>query len=235
MFQTERDTYEESRFEMKLQNVRQKFVTKVFGIVLAQLVCTMLTVTTGFFYPRLFALVEPLQLFLVLAYAGILLALTCSESLARTVPTNYFLLGALTLIQSILVYSTVKFMNVSIVLSACLYTSMLLTALCAFSHYTTSDFTSPAFNLKFLFLQLGLSVVLFFFPIHNAFMVFISGMIFSTYIIIDLQLIMGRKGISFLSDDYILAAITLYTDIIQLYIQIAKLLEGNEKDKKKRH
>lgn len=235
MFQTEKDTYEESKFEMKLQNVRQKFVTKVFGIVLAQLVCTMFTVVLGFCFPRLADFIEPFQLFFVIIYAGILLALTCSKDLARTVPTNYILLGVLTFIQSVLVYSTVKFMNVSILLSACLYTVTLLSALCAFSHYTNTDFTSPAFNLKFLFLQLILSVVLFFFPIQNAFMVFISGMIFSTYIIIDLQLIMGRKEVSFLSDDYILAAITLYTDIIQLYLQIAKMLENNEKDKKKRN
>ena len=47
---------------------------------------------------------------------------------------------------------------------------------------------------------------------------------FSIYLIFDTQLILGRFGMQYEIDDYILAALNIYIDIIQLFLFILNLL-----------
>ena len=42
--------------------------------------------------------------------------------------------------------------------------------------------------------------------------------IYSIYILIDTQLIMGRKSVKLSMDNYVLGAVLLYTDIIGLFL-----------------
>ena len=51
-----------------------------------------------------------------------------------------------------------------------------------------------------------------------------SVFLFSLYIIYDTQLILGNKSLSISEDDYILAVINLYLDIINLFIHILQLV-----------
>jgi len=46
---------------------------------------------------------------------------------------------------------------------------------------------------------------------------------FSAYIIYDTQLILGNRAREFSIDDYILAAMNLYLDIINLFLEILRL------------
>ena len=65
-------------------------------------------------------------------------------------------------------------------------------------------------------------------PIIN--IVYSSGgaLIFSFYIVYDTQLIVGgeHKKIMFHTDDYVLAAISLYLDVVNLFLYILELLNG---------
>jgi FtsH-binding integral membrane protein len=45
-------------------------------------------------------------------------------------------------------------------------------------------------------------------------------MIFSLYLIYDVQLVAGDKQKKFSEDDYILAALNIYLDIIGIFIQL---------------
>ena len=53
-------------------------------------------------------------------------------------------------------------------------------------------------------------------------------MLFSFYIVYDTQLIVGGKHrkIMFHIDDYVLAAVSLYLDVINLFLMILRLLNG---------
>lgn len=53
---------------------------------------------------------------------------------------------------------------------------------------------------------------------------FLGALLFGIYLIFDTQIIMGKFGNSLSIDDYIMGAMMLYIDIIQLFIQILKIL-----------
>lgn len=52
----------------------------------------------------------------------------------------------------------------------------------------------------------------------------IGVILFSIYIIYDTQLIIGNKSEMIEVDDYILGAFMLYTDIINLFIELLKII-----------
>jgi FtsH-binding integral membrane protein len=49
--------------------------------------------------------------------------------------------------------------------------------------------------------------------------------LFGVYIIYDTQLILGNKSNSIDLDDYIIGAFMLYTDVVNLFLQMLQLLE----------
>ncbi len=58
----------------------------------------------------------------------------------------------------------------------------------------------------------------------------VLGAVYSIYLLIDTQLIMGGRNKSLTLDNYVLGSVILYVDIIQLFLQLLKILG----DKKKR-
>ena len=50
--------------------------------------------------------------------------------------------------------------------------------------------------------------------------------IYSIYLVIDTQLIMGGKRYQIELDDYILGAIILYTDVVMLFLYLLQLIGG---------
>lgn len=58
---------------------------------------------------------------------------------------------------------------------------------------------------------------------------FLFTFIYSAYILIDTQLILGGKNKELSLDDYILGSVILYTDIISLFLKILQIL-GKKKD-----
>ena len=52
----------------------------------------------------------------------------------------------------------------------------------------------------------------------------LGAIVFGIYIIIDTQLIMGNGKYQITMDDYILAALVIYIDIIQIFLYILRLL-----------
>jgi len=57
----------------------------------------------------------------------------------------------------------------------------------------------------------------------------ILGAVYSIYILIDTQLIMGGKNKSLTLDNYVLGSVILYVDIVQLFLQILKILGEKKK------
>jgi len=47
--------------------------------------------------------------------------------------------------------------------------------------------------------------------------------VFGIYIIYDTQMIVGSRGAQFSTDDYIMAAMMLYIDIMQMFLEILRL------------
>ena len=77
--------------------------------------------------------------------------------------------------------------------------------------------------------------ILMFSPSHMGSMVYaaLGALLFSAYLIFDTQMIVGGKrdrAMEFSVDDYVPAAISLYVDIIQLFIYMLQLF--GEKDRR---
>jgi hypothetical protein len=53
--------------------------------------------------------------------------------------------------------------------------------------------------------------------------------IFGIYVIVDTQMIMGSHKYGITMDDYILGALILYIDIIQLFLYILRLLSESRR------
>merc|ERR1711973_496670 len=107
----------------------------------------------------------------------------------------------------------VTFYDVAVVVQAFFLTCAVVAGLTAFTFQTKRDFTHWGTGL-----MAGLWIL-----ILGGFMqVFVGGaLLFSGFIIFDTQMIMTRVS----PEEYIMATIELYLDIINLFIEILKILE----------
>ena len=149
--------------------------------------------------------------------------LVCVKSLARSVPINYFLLFTFTACESIIVaYICSLVKNPEIVLTAVCLTAAIVLALTLYAFTTDSDFTTCgafAFIVGALFLLLGLFSI-FMGPKFYMVYCFFGVLLFGFYLIIDIQLIVGGKAGELKKDDYIIGAMMLYLDIINIFLYI---------------
>ncbi len=156
-------------------------------------------------------------------------SLVCYPELARSVPTNYILLFLFTFGESYLVANMTMYFTTKSVLLASLLTAAIVIALTIYAFKTETDFTYAGGSL-FVMLSALMVVSLFamFFQskILDMIIAFVSACLFGMYLIYDTQLIIGGEGkaASYSIDDYVLAAMNVYIDIIQLFIEILRLI-----------
>lgn len=216
--------------------VRNGFVRKVYGILSAQLLLTVLVaVPLQMVDPKWLAKNQWLLIVSVVVTLSTMCAMVCCQKLARSFPTNYILLFVFTLFEGVMVgFFSAAFTWQSVLLAAGITVAVFL-LLTIYAWNTTSDFTGAG---PYLFAALaclsvfGLVLCILGFcgvNIKVAMMVYdaIGVLIFVFYIIFDTQLILGVAGghkYEFSVDDYVFAALNLYLDIINLFIHILALL-----------
>jgi protein lifeguard len=226
-----------SKWEDK--KIRHGFLRKVFSIVSVQLLFTF-GVTWLFTMDSVKTYVQdPNNVYLVyLAYIGLfgtMIGLVCCDSVARKYPTNYFVLGLMTIFESYLLGIITSYYDTHIVFWAEIITISVTISLTLYALQTKYDFTTMGSML------LGGLVVLIIFGIINIFvhnqvlnMVYASlgALLFSFYLIYDVQLIAGgtHRKYQLAPDDYIFAAVCIYLDVINLFLFILELLNGGRRN-----
>lgn len=219
--------------------IRTQFVIKVLSILSCMLMITtsVVSIITVSKSTQLF-LLENWWLSLV---AGILLfsvsiVLGCSEKLRKSFPLNYALLLALTLTQSILLCYIVAAYETNSVFVGIFITCIVTGAVATLSASTTYDLTQLESHLVvavavLAVVQLGAFV---FVPsLRKIDTVFggVAAMVFCLYIALDIHLLLGNQHNQLYPEDYIGAVITLYIDVINLFIsllhQFGKRKESN--------
>jgi hypothetical protein len=115
-----------------------------------------------------------------------------------------------------------------IVMEAALLTLSVVVGLTVYAATTSTDFTYLGAYLwvAMMIFSMG-SMILYAFGIHHSFFKAVIGVIlFSAYLVWDTQMIMGGddKRAQFDEDSYILAAVSLYLDIINLFINLLQIL-----------
>jgi len=141
----------------------------------------------------------------------------------RDTPINFILLGIFTLIESYTISVIVSFYDQMAVLQAFLLTLAVTATLTAYTFQTKRDFSALPAVLTSLLLVLILGQLCnALFPSTTGELVlsmFGAGL-FSLFIIVDTQMIMNVIS----AEEYILATIQLYLDIVNLFVQILQIL-----------
>jgi protein lifeguard len=146
-------------------------------------------------------------------------------------------MAAFTLCESYLVSYVCSMYTASSVLLAASATLAATVGLTYYAMTTKEDFTSSRFVKKgilssVIWIALAVSLVNLFFIRSSILTMGIAALfavIYSVYLLIDTQMILGGRHNQVQLDDYILGATVLYVDIISLFLKILQLL-GKKKD-----
>lgn len=222
--------------------IRRGFIRKVYSILSAQLA---ITVAVGVcFHTQASAqwVAQNIGLFYAASWGSCLLLLgvtCCCSGAARAFPTNYLFLFALTLLQSVIVGFLVTFYTAESVLLAVAAVAVVFSGLTAYACFTKRDFTGCGPYLwagALCLFGFGFVVMLWamlFPPLPAAAdLLYAWGgvFLFSFYIVYDTQLIVGgNHKCQFDIDDYCFAALSIYLDIINLFIYLLRILGDRDR------
>eukprot|EP00331_Platyophrya_macrostoma_P030336 CAMPEP_0176446492 /NCGR_PEP_ID=MMETSP0127-20121128/24363_1 /TAXON_ID=938130 /ORGANISM="Platyophrya macrostoma, Strain WH" /LENGTH=245 /DNA_ID=CAMNT_0017832547 /DNA_START=24 /DNA_END=761 /DNA_ORIENTATION=- len=229
-------TYDSTSLKDCSINPRLGFIRKVYGIITAQLVFTVLVC-----WYAMFTFLDGFGAFIV-QNEGILVAaiivnfismcvVFCCKNVARDVPTNYILLGIFTFTEaySVAVICTIYQLQGmgDLVLMAAIMTAAMTFALTLYACTAKHDFTIYG-GILFIISCAMLLLVIFSIFTQNLFLhalICALGVIFyGIYLIYDTQLIIGGGTYELTIDDYVIGAIIIYIDIIILFLRILRLL-----------
>ncbi|CAG8460567.1 3108_t:CDS:2, partial [Scutellospora calospora] len=190
--------------------VRLAFVRKVYSILFAQI--SMSTAVAGLMIG--WAMFVSFILTFVL-----LITLQINH---RSYPKNFALLAAFTLAESYSIGTAVTYYDYNVVLRTLIVTSGLFIGIVLYTMQSKYDF-SGMFPLLYngLLLVLGISIVGIYIPFGGVFdfiFTIISIALFCAFIAYDTFDVMKTKH----PEEYILAAVDLYLDFVNLFLRILK-------------
>ncbi|KAL4461429.1 hypothetical protein ABPG72_015550 [Tetrahymena utriculariae] len=211
--------------------LRSGFVTKVYTILSAQMAVTAILCAFSMSNQK-FRNFQMNNFGLMIAALVVniicLLVLICSRDQARKVPNNYILLGVFTLCESYLVSFICGMTNPKIVFLAALFTMAIFLSLTLYACTTKSDFTTMGGTLYVIGMGLFVFGIFLIFTNNNVMHLIYAtacAVLFGFYILYDTQLIIGNKSYKYSIDDYIIASLELYMDIIGLFLQLLEILQ----------
>ena len=243
---------EENKVIQKI--TRQNFMKKVYGIVTFQLSLTTIFVILSQYKPIKNEMLKIYtqnynsmdSIYIICSLLSLISFIILICCVPRKFPINYILLISYTFFQSICIsFITIQYNLLSIILalgitSACAIglTFYALTTKKDFTIYggvlcaaTKRDFTFCGgflFASLFMFIIGGIITYFLGFNSDNLISCIIGGVIFSAYLVFDTQLISGEFGNKYSIDDYMIAALNIYLDLINMFIYILKIF-GNKK------
>lgn len=221
---------------------RMGFIRKVYAIFSAQMVCTIgitAVIMNNSNLQRF--LFQNFKIFMITSYlisTGVIVTLVSNPELRYKSPINFILLGIHTILQSISVGIFSSAINPRLVCLGTMHTLGTFLAITLYSFQPNEKFdltpfgnvllTGSASFLIGIFLNFFLKMPL----LDNI----ISGglaILFASYLAYDTQKIVGGKHhkYSYSPKEYILAALNLYQDVINLFIQIMNILMKLDKNK----
>ena len=217
-------------FNYKDENIRSGFIRKVYLILSTQLIITFLFILISFNVKsfREFQRANTWLLWVSIVLTIVLMyALGCYKEIARKVPLNYILLLIFTLAESYVVSFISSQYDKDTVLMAGAMTVGIVIALTLYAIFTKTDFTGcgPILLVCVVALILGGILSIFFYNKWlNLILSVIGVIVFGIYLVMDTQLVIGKNSKAYSIDDYIMAAMNLYIDIIQIFLYLLQIL-----------
>ncbi|XP_061189156.1 protein lifeguard 2-like [Saccostrea echinata] len=197
MYSEEDELLEHQFSAFSEKNVRLGFTRKVYGILLCQMVVTILVMV-------IFMYVEPVKEYSMnnpwmwFTATGItfvtMIVLACCEDVRRKFPMNMIFLGIFTLCESVLLGATTSYYDEVSVLLAVGITAGVCLGLTLLAFQTKFDFTMCG-GLLFVFLIIlivfGIFTAIFQSKILSVVYASVGALLFSFYLVFDIQLMSG--------------------------------------------
>ena len=211
---------------------------KVYGILSAQLtftaLFTLLVMNIGSSTQKAIFMNPALCVIVLVTYFTTFCALICCR-LDRKVPINYILLLVFTACVSFIVGSVCIRYNQVLVFEAAALTAAVVVGVTIYAFTTKTDYTmcGPIVFVISMIILTGFLLAIFLSPwtgykTMNLIWCCLGAFLFSFYLLCDTQMILGGKHKrQFEEDDYILAALILYLDIINMFLYILEALGNN--------
>ncbi|KAK9289204.1 hypothetical protein L1049_017678 [Liquidambar formosana] len=211
--------------------LRWGFVRKVYGILAAQIVLTTIVSSITVLYAPVNELLRGnsgLLLFLLVLPIVLLWPMYVYQ---QKHPLNFIFLGLFTVCMSFTVGVSCANTDGRIVLEALILTSAVVSSLTGYTFWASKKGKDFSYLGPILFASL---MVLFvtgfiqmFFPLGPTSVAVYGGMgaiVFSAYIVYDTDNLIKR----FTYDEYIWASVTLYLDILNLFLAILRVLRSTD-------
>ncbi|NXA45096.1 LFG4 protein, partial [Nothocercus julius] len=204
------------------------FLRKVYSILSVQILLTTVTSAVFLYWTGLQAFVHERPALLLISAFGSLATILALAFYRHQHPINLYLLFGFTLLEALSVAVTVSFYDVSVVFQAFILTTAVFLGLTAYTLQSKRDFSKfgagydAVFYLCFFFFLFEV-----FFHSESVELVFAAAgaLLFSGFIIYDTHLLMQRLS----PEEYILASINLYLDIISLFLNLLRVLDSINK------
>jgi len=206
------------------KHIRLGFMRKVYSLLSMQLGLTTLIGAVFLFTPGVKELVQANSWLLLPAFILSFALLIALHIKRKETPTNFILLAGFTVVQAYTVGVLVTFFDQTVVIEAFFLTAAVVIGLTAFTFQTTRDFSNMGaalFSGLLILIIGGFFQMAFGGELTDLAMAIGGAFLFSAFIIFDTQMIMKRVS----PEEYIMATIDLYLDIINLFIEILKILE----------
>ncbi|NXB94513.1 LFG4 protein, partial [Vidua chalybeata] len=210
-------------------HIRMAFLRKVYSILSVQVLLTTVTSAIFLYSTGLQAFVHERPALLLISAFGSLAVIVALTLYRHQHPVNlYLLFGFSSLIDRLLFLFIVSFYDVSIVLQAFILTTAVFLGLTAYTLQSKRDFSKFGAGLfACLWILIFSSFLRLFFYSETIELVFAAAgaLLFCGFIIYDTHLLMHKLS----PEEYILAAINLYLDIINLFLHLLRFLEAFNK------
>ncbi|CAB4004731.1 lifeguard 4 [Paramuricea clavata] len=204
---------------------RLGFLRKVYGILSMQLGLTIIV-------SALFMFIEPVKTFVqgspsllivsMFLSIGLLIALAIKR---RDSPVNMYLLLAFTLAESYTIGTVVTLYDVQIVIEAFVLTITTTVALTLYTFQSKRDFSSwgaALFSTLWILILAGILQLFIQSEIVELAIAIGGAVLFSLFIVYDTHMLMHKLS----PEEYILASINLYLDVLNLFLEILKILDA---------
>lgn len=198
---------------------------KVYAILTVQLIVTAIFSSISFWNDSFREWIQTNTWMLFIAIFGSLGFLGLTFWKRHSYPMNLIFLSGFTLVEAYTVAIVTSFYQYKIVLEAVIITGLLFAGLTLFAVQTKYDFSSwHSYLYGALWFVFMFGFVSMFFPHDGWVQLAYSGaaaLLFSAYILFDTQMIMRRVHV----EEEIVAAISLYLDIINLFLAYVPLVD----------
>ncbi|KAJ1195604.1 hypothetical protein NDU88_004881 [Pleurodeles waltl] len=212
------------------KQIRRAFIRKVFLVLTLQLLVTFSFVCIFTFVDGVKVYVKRNRWTYYVSYAIFfvsLITLSCCGEFRRKHPWNLVALSVLTLSLSYMVGMIASFYDTDIVIMAVGITAVVCFTVVLFSLQTKYDFTScMGVMMVCLIVLLVFSILCIFIRNKILQIVYASlgALLFTCFLAIDTQMILGNKQLSLSPEEYVFAALNLYTDIINIFLYILAII-----------